>query len=391
MKKRIFNTIMFGLFFVISIAVVEVYLRYTEISLPSIIINHPKLGRTFKPNAEIMILNEGLYMGRINKYGYTGRAFSPERKKNTLRIALVGDSYVQGHYMSDKYYFGNIMGEKLGNILKQKTSLSQLKNSKSIKTKSSDAANEKPSKTKVEILNFGIAGSDLQRMYIRFKEQVAAFQPDITLFVIGPGDLLSLDRNLGAKCYLENNKLKVNYNFVNSKTYKMKVKYDFIRKFAFYPLIQKYYAIYKSGKSADILLGKLNPFKFKKIKSKLQKEFPSKEKNSYFPVNKAILETLKKLNRSKLELNRMDNTGKTRIIFVLKKKIPSYYNKVLSDLSLETIDLSPLLEKMKANGINPYYWKGSNKTGHWNHEAQYMIGNYLSQYLASHPIKNRSN
>ena len=107
-------------------------------------------------------------MGRINKYGYTGIAYPPERKKNTLRIALVGDSYVQGHYMSDKYYFGNIIGRNLQTFLQQKELLSGLKHQNSENTKNL--------KLKIEILNFGIAGSNLQRMYIRFKNQVSKFK-----------------------------------------------------------------------------------------------------------------------------------------------------------------------------------------------------------------------
>ena len=74
----------------------------------------------------------------------------------------------------------------------------------------------------------------------------------------------------------------------------MKVKYDFIRKFAFYSLVQKSYALYRAGKTTDILFGKINPFNSQKNRSKLNNKLHTKEKNRYFSINKAIFETLKK-------------------------------------------------------------------------------------------------
>ncbi|MCP4146646.1 MAG: SGNH/GDSL hydrolase family protein [bacterium] len=239
-KKKLKNIVLFGISLAISLIAIEIFLRFCQISLPSIVINHDKLGRVFRRNAALMVLNEGLYLGKINKYGYTGHAYPPQRDNDALRIALVGDSYVQGHYMVDCYYFGRVMEEKLEGLLKRE----------------------------VEVLNFGIAGSDLPRMYIRYKVQASKYKPDITLFILGPNDLLKRDKNLGGKCVLENGELKMNFDFSKSRSYKFKTRYKVFRNFAFYPLMQKAYAMVRVGKAPDILLDKLNPFESKKKKTK---------------------------------------------------------------------------------------------------------------------------
>ncbi|MCP4221579.1 MAG: SGNH/GDSL hydrolase family protein [bacterium] len=360
MKKKLLAILTFCVVLAVSMGVLEILLRYAEISLPSIIRSHPKLGRVFKPNAKVMILNEGFYMGHINKYGYTGPAYPPERTTNAFRIALVGDSYVQGHYMDTKYYFGTILEKKLSNFLKRD----------------------------VEVMNMGIAGSDFQRMYIRYQNMVKEFQPDATIFVIGPGDLLKRDRNLGAVCKMENGALKINYDFAQSKQYKLKTKFEFMRAFGFYPLAQKAYALYRSGNSADILLGKMNPFKSKeKRKPYAGDDFPPRSDDRYYDLNLAILKTLHAFNTGE---SKIPGGRPTRNIIVLKHDIPPYYLQAATEMGMDVVNLTPELDEMRKQGMEPHYWEATKKMGHWNHDAHHMVGEFLARTFARNPYFRRT-
>ena len=150
---------------------------------------------------------------------------------------------------------------------------------------------------------------------------------------------------------------------------------------------QKAYQLFKHGESPEILFGKLNPFTSQKIRKRTLKQFPPKEKDRYLPVNRAILKIIENINiKYKLNFNRFSENKKPkpRIILVLKKEIPRYYTELILKLNIKFIDLSQLLIEMKKNGNNPYYWKGSNKTGHWNHLAQNKIGQYLAKKIAEY-------
>ena len=50
-------------------------------------------------------------------------------------------------------------------------------------------------------------------------------------------------------------------------------------------------------------------------------------------------------------------------------------------LGLHVIDPAPALRKLEQNGINPHYWKATNKIGHWNHPANKEVGEYLANEL----------
>jgi len=45
------------------------------------------------------------------------------------------------------------------------------------------------------------------------------------------------------------------------------------------------------------------------------------------------------------------------------------------------IELYYVLDNLKNNNINPFYWKATNKEGHWNHIAHKSIGKFLSQQI----------
>jgi hypothetical protein len=303
-----------------------------------------------------MLAAEGFRLGRINKYGYTGTAYPPERNRDALRIALIGDSYVEGHYLPERYYFGKILEGQLSRLIQRD----------------------------VEVLNFGLAGLNFRRMYINYKEWVTTYKPDITLFFIAPFDLLKKEVHMGPRCRMDNGSLVISYDFNLSRSYKLRSRFEFLRNFSFYSLFQKAYAMYRLGRTGNILLGTMNPFNGGNGDENGDGNGDGKgngdaggnpsavEKDDFFEINRAILKKLRSIN----------DAGKSRNIIVLKTDIPAYYKKLIGEMGLPLIDLDKKLGKMEARGIDPYYWKATNKRGHWNHEAQRMIGNYLAHHLA---------
>ena len=355
MKKKIVFIVKFSLAFTVSLVVLEIFLRLTQISLPSTITIDKKLGRKFKPNARIMIAAEGFRMGKTNKYGYTGTAYPPERNRDALRIALVGDSYVEGHYLPERYYFGKIMEKELPHLINRD----------------------------VEVLNFGLAGLNFRRMYINYAEWVTDYNPDITLFFIAPFDLLEKETHLGPRCRMENGSLVISHDFNRSRSYKIREKLEFLRNFSFFSLLQKAYAMFRLGRTGHILLGSLNPFGDGDGDGEGNGDAgdpPSMQNDDYLEINRAIFKKLRAVN----------DTGKSRNIIVLKSAVPAYYKKMIEGMGLPLIDLSGELEKMESEGIDPYYWKATKKRGHWNHEAQRMIGNYLAEQLSNGELNEKS-
>jgi len=350
MKKKIVFMFKFSLAFTVSLMVLELFLRLTQISLPSTITIDEKLGRKFKPNARIMLAAEGFRLGKTNKYGYTGTPYPPERNRDALRIALVGDSYVEGHYLPERYYFGKIMEEKLPGLIHRD----------------------------VEVLNFGLAGLNFRRMYINYTGWVTTYKPDIILFFIAPFDLLEKETHLGPRCRMDNGSLVISYDFNRSRSYKIREKLEFLRNFSFYSLFQKAYAMFQLGRTSGILLGSLNPFSDGDGEGNGDGgNPPSMENDDYLEINRAIFKKLRAVN----------DTGKSRNIIVLKSAVPAYYKEMIDGMGLPSIDLGGELEKMEKEGIDPYYWKATRKRGHWNHEAQRMIGNYLAERLSHGELK----
>jgi len=339
MKKNLISILKFTVIFITALASFDIYLRFTEISSPSMVIDDYKLGNVLKPNNNIMIIKEGFYMGKINSYGFLGPDYSPWRKNGTLRIAVIGDSYVEGFQLFEKYHFRSVLEEKLTLLTSQK----------------------------VEVLNFGRSGFDLQRMYIYYLEKVEEFKPDITLFFLSPSDFEVYVVSEGPDCYIDkDNLLKINYDFVNSKEFKLKLKYRFVRELSIYSLAQNCFTLIKKGKTSSILMNKINFLEQKEPVT--QEGFDKKLLNSR-DINCEIIAELTKKSQNYLN----------SVIIVEEAKIPDDYEVIFKDLKI--IPLYKELEMYKKAGVQLNYWKATNQNGHWNHIAHQIVGKYLANEI----------
>jgi len=340
MKRVLVYSLKFAFAALVTAVCFEVFFRTTEISLPSFVVDHPVLGRTFRANAPTVLVQEGFYMGRINEYGYLGPPYPPEKPDGTFRVALNGDSYVEAFQLFPKFNFRTVLEVELSTRMERD----------------------------VEVLNFGRSGQDVRTMYTYYKDFGADYQPDVAVFVLTDHSFRSRDDAIGPKCYLdEHGELRVNYDFAESEAYLRKVRLGFTRRLGSFQVLQNALYRFRGGETVRIMFDKFAP--------KERREAPwsraGDEKDEYFELNRAVIEELGRINRS----------GGTRIVIVGHKEVPQYYIPVIRDAGLTFIDLNPELDALKATGVNPYYWPVTNSYGHWNHEGHGLIGRYLAERL----------
>jgi lysophospholipase L1-like esterase len=338
--------ILFIVVFCISIIFFEGFLRTTEIMLPSYVYDSPELGRTHKPSAFVDLVGaEGFYLGRVNEYGYAGKSYGKEKEKNAIRIALIGDSYIEGYQIFERDQFATYLKQNLSKQLNRK----------------------------VEVLNFGIGGVDLRGMYLRFEKLAKQFNPDMTLFFVKEEDLVRKDVLPTPEPYLSGDSIAYNKDFLNTSDSKLRRRFAFVRDYSVGNLLKEVFEAYHNGELPNLLLDKLHPAK-PPIYEPIRKVYTT-ENDNYYPINKKIFEILS------------DKSDKRyHPIIVQVEEFPQYYDSLLIKLGF---DIFPLKDEFKKyNELDLTYWKASGKIGHWNHFAQGIIGKYLvKEILSSREIK----
>ena len=190
---------------------------------------------------------------------------------------------------------------------------------------------------------------------------------------VNESDFRTKDNNLGPELKLtKNDKLEIDFGFVNSKQFQNKIKSAYLRNFAMYSLIQADYTNYSSGNTFEIILDK---FYFNGLKND-EKETVTKsnfDSDEFAKLNEIVF------------VNLSTEKSDTRFIIVPIDSMSEKYTKLISEYDIEIVTLTNLYKNLEKQGINPFYWNATNKYGHWNQQAHNYIGNYLANYiLAKH-------
>ena len=146
----------------ITLAIIELFIRMANISMVSSTEFYDDIGRGTRKNLKYLYFNEGFGIGKFNKYRYIGEANPPDKADDIIRIALMGDSYVESFQVFERDYFGNIAESIL---------------------------NKEYLNIDFEFLNFGRSGFDIASIYAYQKIFVENFNPDIILYMISNDDL----------------------------------------------------------------------------------------------------------------------------------------------------------------------------------------------------------
>jgi hypothetical protein len=150
--------ILFGL--LIGFVIAEAGLRLIGYTYPVFYTTDHARGYALRPNMAGWYRKENDVYVRINSDGLRDREHSRTKPANTLRIALLGDSYAEALQVPLEDAFWEVMRRQL---------------------ESCDALT---GGRKVEVVNFGVSGYGTAQELITLREQVWDYSPDIVLLAV---------------------------------------------------------------------------------------------------------------------------------------------------------------------------------------------------------------
>jgi hypothetical protein len=187
----------------LRVAGIEGYQRIGDVveSAPTIFhTSDPDRGWALKPGASANWRSEGESFVQINSQGLRDREHDQVKPKNTLRIAVLGDSFTEAVHVPMERTFWAKMENRLAKC---------------------DALKGK----KVEVINFGVQGYGTAQELITLRKKVWEYQPDIVVlaFFIG-NDIINNSPKLEHDLYRpffvydQNGKLVADMSFRNLPT-----------------------------------------------------------------------------------------------------------------------------------------------------------------------------
>jgi hypothetical protein len=338
MGRAVKYVLAFGLAFVVGLAALDVFLRVSGTSAPSVTVDDPTFGRMMKPGVDVVFINEGFKLGQINEYGYMGRGYPPVKPHGVVRIALMGDSYVAGHHLFDRHHFGTLLEHDLNDMVPYQ----------------------------VQVLNFGFPAVNFEQMYIYYRVFAKRFSPDYVLYFIGPGSLNMAADEIGPRLKIEGDSLRIDYAFRSSAAFARSRRMSPIRELALYPLARKAMEMHARGLTMDVIFDKFYRL-FASVPSVETGEEPV-ERPKRQPINRAIVDALASANRS----------GAATSIIVARDSLPDTFIDFVKARGVRILDPAPSLDSLAAQGIDPNYWPGSHRRGHWNPYAHRVIADFLA-------------
>jgi len=193
--------LLFGL--ILSVGLMEIILRVIDFSYPSLHRLNKTTGGELLPGAEGWSRKEGEQYIKINKDGMRGQVFEKSKPIDTVRIAVLGDSFAEGFQVSYDNTFPSIL----------KNALDECK-----------AFGEK----KVEVINFGVGGYGTAQELLALRERVWSYDPDIVLLAMFLGNdirnnSVALEgQRMRPFFILRNGELVLDDSFRYSKEFKVK-------------------------------------------------------------------------------------------------------------------------------------------------------------------------
>lgn len=170
------------------------------VSYPSFYYPDEILGWSHRPGAEGWRRLEGEAYIRINSDGLRDREHSSQKPANTLRIAVLGDSYAEAFQVPLEVTFWAVMEQELDGC-------------KALRG------------NKVEVINYGVSGYGTAQELLALRHRAWDYSPDIVLLAFFAGnDILDNSRELvshSTRPYFEyrGNELVLDEQFIDSPGY----------------------------------------------------------------------------------------------------------------------------------------------------------------------------
>lgn len=149
--------ILFGL--LIGVTIAELGLRVAGYSYPGFYMPDATRGHALIPGMEGWYRKEGKAYVRINSAGQRDREHTRAKTADTIRVAVIGDSYAEAFQVPVEQAFWAVMEEKLR------------------------GSGYVPGK-QIEVLNFGVSGYGTAAELLTLRELVWDYAPDIVLLAV---------------------------------------------------------------------------------------------------------------------------------------------------------------------------------------------------------------
>ncbi len=167
------------------------------------------------PQAEGWFQDEGKAYIKINKDGFRDVDHQKQKPKDTIRIAVLGDSFAAAMQVPLEETFWHLMEKEMAPCVNPK---------------------------KIEVLNFGVSGYGTAQELLTLREKVWDYSPDIVLLAFLPNnDLQDNSPTLNKKDFLpyfvfnQHGQLVLDESYKQSKTYR--TRSSFFSRHFYYPLI----------------------------------------------------------------------------------------------------------------------------------------------------------
>src|SRR6266550_1459256 len=145
--------------FLVGLIIAEVSLRLIGYSYPEFYQLDQSRGYCLRPGVEGWYRKEGGSYVRINSDGLRDREHTKTKPADTIRIAVIGDSYAEALQVPMEAAFWSVMENRLQRCA---------------------GVSGKP----VEVLNFGVSGYGTAQELITLREHVWAYSPDLVLLAV---------------------------------------------------------------------------------------------------------------------------------------------------------------------------------------------------------------
>ena len=232
MRKAISITalVLFGIG--LALGVLDIGIRIANRRFPYFYRYDEARGWALNPDTQGVYRREGHSFLRINSDGFRGPDYPKEKPPGTVRVAVIGDSYVEAMQVAEHKTFTSVIQRHL--------SADPLLHGK-----------------KVEALNFGIDGYGTAQELITLRDHVWAYQPDIVVLAVFLGNDIRNNSVVleGDQCRpfyeLDGNSMKLTGPFITSPSYRLwcQARFDY-RDLRFLDLIKNSIALITSRASA---------------------------------------------------------------------------------------------------------------------------------------------
>jgi hypothetical protein len=163
MRQLLGKIFLVGLGLIVALALCEVGLRLLGIGYPQFYEYDPGIGARLRPGIKGYWLKEGGGYVSINSDGLRDREHVIKKPSNTLRIAVLGDSFAEAFQVNRPEAFWAIMEEKLQSC------------------KNLQGRN-------IEVINFGQSGFGTTQELLALRQRAWKYSPDIVLLAFCTGN-----------------------------------------------------------------------------------------------------------------------------------------------------------------------------------------------------------